>query len=74
MTGALKPVKACSAARQYATVDLTIDIAVAVPVIQTLFNGLPQVVCKAMEFTVIHGSVPVFRDGGSITLNNSRCR
>ncbi|MNR48653.1 hypothetical protein D3C85_1679140 [compost metagenome] len=62
------------AERQYAAVDLTIDIAVAIPVVQTLFNGLPQGIGQAMEFTVIHGFVPVFRDGGSITLNNSRCR
>ncbi len=39
---------------QHAAVDFTIDIAVAVPVVQTLFNGHPQGVSKAMKFTVVH--------------------
>ncbi|ETC92126.1 hypothetical protein T481_08545, partial [Enterococcus faecalis PF3] len=39
---------------QNAAVDLTINIAVAIPVIQTFFNGHPQGVSKAMKFTVVH--------------------
>lgn len=50
-----------------AAVNLTeIDIAVAVPVIQTLFNG-HQGVNEGDEIHCRSFSYPVFRDDGSIT-------
>ncbi|AGJ88251.1 hypothetical protein RORB6_17855 [Raoultella ornithinolytica B6] len=45
---------------QHAAVDLTVDIAIAVPLVQTLFDGHPQAISQAMEFTVVHGSTLLF--------------
>ncbi|AHW85988.1 hypothetical protein J415_02110 [Klebsiella michiganensis HKOPL1] len=45
---------------QHAAVDFAVDIAVAIPVVETLFDGHPQGIGQAMEFTVVHGSFPLF--------------
>nr|WP_276319976.1 MULTISPECIES: hypothetical protein [unclassified Escherichia] len=51
---------------QHATVDFAVDIAVAIPVVQMLFNGQPQLVSQAMKFTVVHCCILFLSDGGSI--------
>ncbi|AGE88044.1 hypothetical protein CSSP291_17375 [Cronobacter sakazakii SP291] len=40
--------------RQHAAVDFAVDIAVAIPRVETLFNGHPQAVGQAVKFTVVH--------------------
>ncbi|AEG96500.1 hypothetical protein EAE_07880 [Klebsiella aerogenes KCTC 2190] len=45
---------------QHAAVDFAVDIAVAVPIVQTFFDGHPQAIGQAMEFTVVHGSILLF--------------
>lgn len=39
---------------QHAAVDFAVDIAVAIPVVQTLFNGQPQLISQAMKFSGLH--------------------
>ncbi len=51
---------------QHAAVDFAVDIAVAIPVVQTLFNGQPQLMSQAMKFTVVHCCILFLSDGGSI--------
>ncbi|EKP29101.1 hypothetical protein KOXM_03842 [Klebsiella michiganensis] len=45
---------------QHAAVDFAVDIAVAIPVVEALFDSHPQGIGQAMEFTVVHGSFPLF--------------
>ena len=45
---------------QHAAVDFTVDVAITVPVVQAFFDGHPQAIRQAMEFTVVHGSILLF--------------
>ena len=51
---------------QYTAVDFAVDIAIAIPVVQTLFNGQPQLISQAMKFTVVPCCIRFLSDGGSI--------
>ena len=51
---------------QYTAVDFAVDIAIAIPVVQTLFNGQPQLISQAMKFTVVPWCILFLSDGGSI--------
>ncbi|GHK55244.1 adenylate cyclase [Klebsiella pneumoniae] len=45
---------------QHAAVDFAVDVAIAVPVVQTFFDGHPQAIGQAMEFTVVHNLILLF--------------
>ncbi|EMR15943.1 hypothetical protein KP700603_23843 [Klebsiella quasipneumoniae] len=45
---------------QHAAVDFAVDVAIAVPVIQAFFDGHPQAIGQAMEFTVVHNFILLF--------------
>ena len=51
---------------QYTAVDFAVDVAIAVPVVQTLLNGQPQLISQAMKFTVVLCCILFLSDGGSI--------
>ena len=45
---------------QHAAVDFAVDVAIAVPVVQTFFDGHPQAIGQAMVFTVVHNLILLF--------------
>ena len=62
---------------QHAAVDFAVDVAIAVPVVQTFFDGHPQAIGQAMEFTVVHNLILlflIFEDGSQYSAKQKRAQ